>query len=148
MTVSAPVLTEQAIKDFTVAWYKALDRHDPLETVLPLLHNEGLEMRFPEVTARGYDGFTDWYNAVTTRFFDEEHTVKSIDVKSIDENGQADVLVVVNWQCRGHDGQDARSKWFGFDAYQEWTVVLGPDGPQILVYGVCRLDAMPGSAEL
>lgn len=147
MTVSAPALTEQVIQDFAVEWYQALDRHDALETVLPMLHNEGLEMRFPEVTARGYDGFADWYKAVTTRFFDEVHTVRSVDVKSI-VDGEADVLVVVNWQCRGHDGQDAKSKWFGFDAYQEWTVVAGPDGPQIKVYGVCRLEAMPGSAEL
>jgi len=147
MTVSAPVLSEQAIKEFAVAWYKGLDEHIPLESALAMLVDDGLEMRFPEVTAYGHEGFADWYKAVTTRFFDEQHSVRSVEVKSI-EDGKADVLVVVNWQCRGHDGQDARSKWFGFDAYQEWTVVMGADGPQILVYGVCRLDAMPGSAEL
>jgi len=147
MTVSAPVLSEQAIKEFAVAWYKGLDEHIPLESALTMLVDDGLEMRFPEVTAYGHEGFADWYKAVTTRFFDEEHSVRSVDVVSI-VDGSAEVKVVVNWQCRGHDDQDARSKWFGFDAYQTWTVVGGPDGPQIKVYGVDRLDAMPGSAEL
>ena len=146
-TVSAPELTDQAIHRFAVDWYKALDRHDDLASVLTLLVDDGLEMRFPEVTSRGHDGFADWYKAVTTRFFDEQHTVRTVDVLSV-VDGSAEVKVVVNWQCRAHDGQDALSKWLGFDAYQTWTVVAGPAGPQIKIYAVDRMDPMPGSAEL
>jgi hypothetical protein len=146
-TVSAPELTDQAIHQFAVDWYKSLDRHDDLEYVQTLLADEGLEMRFPEVTSHGHDEFATWYKAVTTRFFDEQHTVRSVDVKSI-VDGSAEVKVLVNWQCRGHDAQDANSKWFGFDAFQTWTVIAGPAGPQIQVYGVDRLEPMPGSAEL
>jgi hypothetical protein len=54
----------------------------------------------------------------------------------------------VNWQAKAHDGQDAKSKWLGFDAYQTWTVVAGPNGPQIKIYTVDRMQAMPGSAAL
>jgi SnoaL-like protein len=146
-TVSAPELTEQAIATFAVNWYEALDRHDDLDSVQALLADEGLEMRFPEVTSRGHDEFAAWYLAVTTRFFDEQHTVRSVGVQSI-VDGVAQVKVLVNWQCKGHDAQDAQSKWFGFDSYQTWTVIAGPAGPQIRVYGVDRMVPMPGSAEL
>jgi len=147
MTVSAAELTEQAIQRFAVAWYEALDRHDDLRDVLAMLVDDGLEMRFPEVTSRGHKEFEAWYLAVTTRFFDEVHTVRSVDVRSV-VDGVAEVKVLVNWQCKGHDAQDAKSKWFGFDSYQTWTVVAGPAGPQIRVYGVDKMDPMPGTAEL
>jgi hypothetical protein len=146
-TVSAPALTTEAIHQFAVDWYEALDRHDELASVLTMLVADGLEMRFPEVTSRGHDGFADWYQAVTTRFFDEVHTVSSVQVRSI-VDGSAEVAVVVNWQAKAHDGQDAKSKWLGFDAYQTWTVEAGDAGPQIKIYTVDRMDPMPGSAEL
>jgi ketosteroid isomerase-like protein len=146
-TVSPSALTDEAIQLFAVAWYEALDRHDELESVLEMLVDDGLEMRFPEVTSRGHEGFTDWYEAVTTRFFDEIHTVRLVDVRSNDGN-TAEVKVVVNWQAKAHDGRDARSKWLGFDAFQTWTVVSGPAGPQIKIYTVDRLEPMPGSAQL
>jgi SnoaL-like domain len=145
--VSTPILTTQAIHQLAVDWYEALDRHDDLESVLTMLVADGLEMRFPEVTSRGHKGFAEWYSAVTTRFFDEVHTVRSVDVNSI-VDGSAEVTVVVNWQAKAHDGTDAKSKWLGFDAFQTWTVVTGPAGPQIKIYTVDGLDPMPGSAQL
>lgn len=147
VTASPRTLTDEAISQFAIAWYEALDRHDALEDVLPMLVDNGLEMRFPEVTSYGYPGFTDWYAAVTTRFFDEVHTVRSVDVLT-DDGKTAEVKVVVNWQAKAHDGQDAKSKWLGFDAFQTWTVVAGPNGPQIKIYTVDRMAPMPGSAAL
>jgi ketosteroid isomerase-like protein len=147
VTATPRTLTDEAISQFTVAWYEALDRHDALDDVLRLLVDDGLEMRFPEVTSYGHAGFTEWYAAVTTRFFDEVHTVRSVDVLSY--NGStAEVKVVVNWQAKAHDGQDAKSKWLGFDAYQTWTVAAGQSGPQIKIYTVDRMVPMPGSAAL
>jgi ketosteroid isomerase-like protein len=147
VTATPRALTDEAIGKFTVAWYEALDRHDALSDVLAMLVDDGLEMRFPEVTSYGHQGFTEWYKAVTTRFFDEVHTVRSVDVIS-DDGSTAEVKVVVNWQAKAHDGQDAKSKWLGFDAYQTWTVTAGPNGPQVKIYTVDRMVAMPGSASL
>ena len=62
--------TEEDIRAAVADWYRALDRHDDLPSVLPYLVDDGLEMRFPEVTSRGHAGFADWYKAVTNRFFD------------------------------------------------------------------------------
>lgn len=146
-TIGQTTLTQTSINDFAVAWYRALDRHDELDSVLKMLVPEGLEMRFPETTARGYEGFTDWYNAVTLKFFDEVHTVRRVDVVTLD-GSTAEVKVLVNWQARVHEGREAKSKWLGFDAYQTWMVVAGPEGPQIKTYIVDRLEPMPGSAPL
>jgi hypothetical protein len=140
-------LSDQSITAFVAEWYQALDRHDDLESVLKYLSPEGLEMRFPEVTSRGYDGFTEWYLTVTARFFDEVHTVREVNVLSRTEDA-AEVEVLVNWQAKIHDGRDAKSVWLGFDAYQTWTVVAGQSGPLIQVYTVDKLDPMSGSAAL
>jgi hypothetical protein len=141
-------LTEESIRGAVVAWYQALDRHDPLADVLPYLVDDGLEMRFPEATARGHAGFADWYKAVTNRFFDEVHTVTSIDIKELAPD-QAEVKVVVNWQATIWNPPAAKSQWLGFDAYQTWVVVAGPDGgARVKMYIVDALEPMPGSASL
>lgn len=140
-------LTEPAIRAMITNWYEALDRHEDLPAVLPYLVDDGLEMRFPEATARGHGGFTDWYRAVTNRFFDEVHQVSSVDVANLTAD-RAEVKVVVNWQATVWDPPERGSRWLGFDAYQTWEVVAGPDGPQIKKYVVDKLEPMPGSATL
>lgn len=140
-------LTAPTISDFAADWYRALDRHDDINDVFTMLVDNGLVMNFPEGTSKGHTGFREWYDAVTTRFFDEVHTVREVKAISLSPK-EAEVSVVVNWQAKMHEGQDAKSSWLGFDAYQTWTVVAGPNGPQIKVYTVDKLDPMPGSASL
>jgi hypothetical protein len=140
--------TEVDIRTTVAKWYRALDRHDDLTAVLPYLVDDGLEMRFPEATARGHAGFADWYKAVTNRFFDEVHTVSTVDITAL-RSERAEVNVVVNWQARIWNPPAAKSLWLGFDAYQTWEMVPGPDGrPQVRTYIVDALEPMPGSAPL
>jgi hypothetical protein len=141
-------IDEDSIRTMVVEWYRALDRHDDLPEVLPYLIDEGLEMRFPEVTARGHSGFIDWYKAVTNRFFDEAHTVKKVGITRIDAAG-ADLDVVVNWQCKIWDPPAAASQFLGFDAYQRWELVFPPEGgAKLKTYIVDDMKAMPGSGSL
>jgi len=141
-------ITEDSIRTMVVEWYRALDRHDDLAGVLPYLIDEGLEMRFPEVTARGHSGFIDWYKAVTNRFFDEEHTVKTVDITRLDAAG-ADLKVVVNWQCKIWNPPAATSEFLGFDAFQTWELVVTPDGGvRLKTYTVDGMEPMPGSGSL
>ena len=140
--------TEEDIRAAVADWYRALDRHDDLPSVLPYLVDDGLEMRFPEVTSRGHAGFADWYKAVTNRFFDEVHTVSTVDISELSPD-QAWVKVLVNWQARVWNPPAAKSLWLGFDAYQTWEMVPGPDGrPLVKTYIVDSLEPMPGSASL
>jgi hypothetical protein len=141
-------LTDEGIRVLVTEWYRALDRHDELSEVLPYLLDDGLEMRFPEATAVGHAGFSDWYKSVTNRFFDEAHTVTSVDITALDERG-ATVSVVVNWQARIWNPPAAKSEWLGFDAYQSWQLVAAPgDTVKLKTYVVDRLEPMPGSTSL
>ena len=141
-------LTDQGIRVLVTEWYRALDRHDELGEVLPYLLDDGLEMRFPEATAHGHAGFSDWYKTVTNRFFDETHSVTSVDITALDERS-ATVSVVVNWQARIWNPPAAKSEWLGFDAYQSWELVATPDDKiKLKTYVVDRLEPMPGSASL
>lgn len=141
-------LTEAAIQTMVADWYRALDRHVDLDIALRYLVDDGLEMRFPETTARGHAGFADWYKAVTNRFFDEVHTVTSVDITSLSDDS-ASVKVVVNWQATIWNPPAPKSQWLGFDAFQTWELAAGPGGSaQIRTYTVDSLEPMPGSASL
>jgi len=140
--------TQQTARSMVDDWYRALDRHVELTDALGYLVDDGLEMRFPEGTSRGHSGFADWYKAVTNRFFDEAHSVTSVEFTSF-EADRAAAKVVVNWQARIWNPPAAKSEWLGFDAFQTWEIVPGPQGtPQIKTYVVDALQPMPGSASL
>jgi hypothetical protein len=140
--------TEKAIRSMVTDWYRALDRHVDLADALAYLRDDGLEMRFPEGVSRGHSGFADWYKAVTNRFFDEVHTVTSVEFTELTA-GRASVRVVVNWRATIWNPPAAKSQWLGFDAYQTWEVTPGQQGaPQIKTYVVDALEPMPGSASL
>jgi ketosteroid isomerase-like protein len=140
-------LTETLIRHTVVRWYRALDRHDDLKEVLPYLADSELEMRFPETTVRGHSGFSGWYDTVTRKFFDEEHTVKSVDVE-LHGPDTATARVLVNWQAKVWNPPEPQSRWVGFDAYQTWEIALDGDQPVVRTYSVDFFDPMPGSAPL
>lgn len=138
-------LTEEEVRLLVTDWYGKLDRHAPVEELLPLLDDERLEMRFPETTVRGAADFPRWYSAVTSEFFDEVHELASLDVSL--EGDEAAVTLVVDWQRRTWDPPAARSTWLGFHAAQRWTVRRSPSRgiAVIATYIVDSLTPMQGS---
>ena len=147
-TASTAPITEQELWDFAADWYRKLDVHVPVGEILPLLVDDGLEMRFPEATERGHAGFTNWYERVIRIFFDEMHTLK--EARIVEAGPQTTAKVVVNWQAKVWNPPDAKSKWLGFDAYQTWVVQRSPQTGQLqlVTYIVDELKPMPGSASL
>ena len=89
-------LTKEEIDDLADRWYKALDVHAPVAELHAMMTDEGNDMEWPELPTHGHAEFTVWYEKVTRRFFDEVHTVKSVE-PTIDGEQRADVKVVVNW---------------------------------------------------
>jgi len=147
MSETVQALSAQEVDKLARDWYHALDVHVPVEELLPMLSSSGLKMVFPEATLEGIDGFKGWYRDVTHKFFDEIHTVTSVD--SQNHGDHADVKVVVNWQAKVWNPPDAKSKWLGFDAYQTWKVARAASGDAvILTYVVDELRPMEGSASL
>lgn len=141
-------LDETEVKRLVDDWYQKLDVHAPVDELLPMLAESSLEMVFPEATLTTIDEFKGWYHAVTNRFFDEVHEMKSLDIKP--RGAEADVTLVVNWQARIWNPPDRNSKWLGFDARQSWIVARSAvDGRAVVQkYVVDGLDPMPGSSSL
>ena len=140
-------LDEDAIRNLAEVWYRKLDVHAPFEELVPLVAAQGLEMYWPEGPTFGIDGFKGWYDRVTRTFFDEVHTIKSVDITQ--RGDEADVKIVVNWQARVWNPPEPNSKWLGMDARQTWVMGRAPDGGVVIrKYVVDGLDLMEGSASL
>ena len=113
-------ITQEQIKTFVVAWYRALDNHDPIEGMYDLLTDEGLNVQFPDGDIRDRASFKQWYDRVTNLFFDENHYVQTVEATI---NGdEATVDIVVGWQASWWEPPAAKSKRVSMDATQRWTV--------------------------
>ena len=147
LTALAP-LTASEVKQLAAAWYQKLDVHAPLAEVLPMLADDGLEMRFPEATLRGQSAFEGWYEGVIRIFFDEVHTLKQVDVELTADGAQAQV--VVHWEASVWKSPAAKSERISLDAYQTWFVQRSPSSeqPVIVTYIVDRLVYDNDSARL
>jgi len=139
-------LTKEEIDELADRWYKALDVHAPVEQLHAMMLDEGNEMMWPELPTRGHAEFTVWYEKVTRRFFDEVHTVKS--VESTIDGDTATVKVVVNWQASVWEPPSPKSKLLHMDAFQTWEVVRSPETGKAVIkrYVVDDFAEMPDSA--
>src|SRR6202167_220248 len=105
--------TESELRSYAVDWFAALDRHAGVETLLPLLADQELEMHCPEGVEKGHAEFCTWYHTVTSRFFDEAHELKQFAVTRSDSTG-AEVRLVVNWQAKIWDPPEPQRDLIGF----------------------------------
>lgn len=113
------VTIEQA-RAFAAAWFLALDEHVPIERAYAFLADDGLSMQFPDGDIRDFASFKRWYDRVTRLFFDEIHTLHSVDGTL--HGDRADIRVVVGWQASWFEPPAAKSKRTSMDATQDWTV--------------------------
>jgi hypothetical protein len=136
-------LTDEEIRHLANNWYRSLDVHAPVDAVLTLLAEDGFEIRIPEGTFRGYDGFKHVYEELwIRRFFDEVHELRQLSFTPAGDKAEA--KVVVNWQARTWDPPEPKSKFINEDAYQTWVVQRSPHSgqPVILIY---RVDTISDS---
>lgn len=133
----AELFSAENLEAFARAWYRALDEHAPTETCVALLAPEGLEMIFPEATLQGLGDFAAWYAGgtyasggtapgVINLFFDENHTVLTVESRLVD--GGAEVDVMVGWQASWFVAPEAKSRRTSMNASQRWTIVRAPAG--------------------
>lgn len=141
-------LTTEEIKEMAEAWYRKLDVHAPMIEVLPMLSEDGLEMRFPEATLTTMAEFEGWYQRVIRIFFDEVHLVKEVTAEI--DGDIANVHVVVEWQASVWNPPAANSSRIKLDADQSWVVKRSTATckPVISVYTVNSLNYHEGSATL
>ena len=149
-----PLQESARIASFVTEWYRGLDEHVPAPALEAMVVETGLEFAVPEATLRNRQEFGHWYAGgngfpgVINVFFDELHTVTSVEPAFGDRG--VHVEVVVNWQLRRWTPPAPRSQWLGFDAFQSWDLVPGPGPEGFLIkrYLVSELRPMPGSPSL
>src|SRR3981081_1385458 len=120
MTGAAPLEEAEGERFVKKIYRDMFDGHAPLDEFLAVLADDELEMRFPEETVHGHDGFRRWYERIINTFFDEVHTIKELEVST--EGDRAKINVLVNWQAHTWKRPAPKSQWLGFDAGQTWFV--------------------------
>lgn len=144
----ASQLNESEVKELVETWYKKLNVHAPLVEFLPLLAEEGLEMKFPEATLHGLADFEGWHRKVNSTFFDVNHPLKEVTVAI---NGDtANVHIVLEWHASFWNPPEATSNRIIADADQDWVVKISPKTgkPMVVKYTVNFMKYHEGSATL
>ncbi len=144
-------ITIDQVKIFAAAWFFALDQHVPLEQACSFLADNDLNMQFPDGDIRGFDTFRLWYERVTNLFFDEIHTIHS--VEGTIDGDRAELRVVVGWQASWFEPPAAKSRRTSMDATQDWIVrpsAKNPFGLEIVTYNATAepFAYAPGFARL
>jgi len=141
-------LNENEIKQFVDDWYLKLDVHATTEEVLPLLIGETLEMQLPETTLHGLNEFRTWYDRIIHTFFDEVHTLQTLEITTTAD--RADVGLVVRWEASRWNAPAPQSERLAFDAAQRWVIKRSPSTqkPAIATYIVDSLTPLPGFPNL
>ncbi|MDO0939367.1 nuclear transport factor 2 family protein [Streptomyces sp. DG2A-72] len=129
------------------SWYAALDRHDPLDEMQSMLASDGLTLHQYEAAYVGLDGFRDWYERATHRFFDERRVLTAVDVRLAD-GPSAEVGVRLNWQATEWNPPAPASRRIGYDVAQTLTVAVEDGVPLLRTLAVDSLAPMPGSVSL
>ena len=143
-------LTKAEVEEMVIAWYKALDVHEPQVSVQQYVSEGELEMVFPEATLTSLAEFEGWYQGVIRIFFDEVHTMQELNVELSADGSQADVKLVVYWEASRWSPPAANSERLMMDAYQTWVVKRSPASgkPVITKYVVDELKLREGSVPL
>ena len=144
LRIAIASLTENEVRQFVDEWYLKLDVHASAEEVLPLLIGETLEMQLPETTLHGLNEFRNWYDRIIHTFFDEVHTLQTLEITTTAD--RADVGLVVRWEASRWNAPAPQSERLAFDAVQRWVIKRSSitQKPAIATYTVDSLTPLPG----
>jgi hypothetical protein len=113
-------LTESEVRQLVAQWFHNLDIHAPVEEILAIVADEGIEFRFPEVTVTDKAGLTQWYNRVTNTFFDEVHEPKEVAITTAGE--RATIKSLTLWQESTWNPPAPKSERLTFLGRHTWGV--------------------------
>jgi hypothetical protein len=134
----SPPISQEQLHEFVDVWFRAIDTHAPFDDVWRLLADKGLRMHFPDGEIRDQLTCRQWYGRVTHQFFDEEHTIRSIDTHRSTADA-VDATVVVRWQARYWEPPAAGSQRIDLESTQQWTVRRSPKNDLGLEIASCIL---------
>ena len=135
-------LARWEVADLVTTWFRRLTDKASPQDMLAMLDPAGPTLVFPDGTFTGEDGFRAWYGAVTGRFFDQVHELRTVDVEGRADG--AEVRLTVDWQARTWQPPAANSDWTGATARQHWSIRRADDRAVITEYRVLALEPMTG----
>ncbi|MBX3427468.1 MAG: antibiotic biosynthesis monooxygenase [Pirellulales bacterium] len=129
-------LTDAMVRRFAQEWFDKLSNRAPVEQLLALAADNGLDIRFPDARLRNHAEFAAWYASVGERFDEQEHVLESLATQP-SEAGML-VFVTVVWKAR----QKSDGQRLAMRANQTWTLGrAGADNlPVVLSYNVNSLE--------
>lgn len=141
-------ISETEVRQLVTDWFVKLDVHAPVEEMLPMLAKVTLVMQLPEVTLHRLDEFKAWYDRIVHTFFDEVHTMQSLDITTRSE--QAEVQLVVRWEASRWNAPAPNSERLAFDAAQRWVIKRSLDTNNLVIdtYIVDELTPLAGFPNL
>lgn len=143
-------LNKAEVEKMVTDWYRGLDVHKAQVDIQQYVSEGDLEMVFPEATLRSLPEFELWLQGVYRIFFDEVHTMQSLNVTVAPDGQKADVKLVVRWEASRWKPPSPKSERLMMDAYQTWVVKRSQASgkPVITKYVVDNLKPLPGSVAL
>ena len=102
-----------------------------------MMLDEGNDMDWPERPTHGHAEFTVWYEKVIRRFFDEVHTIKSVE-PTIDGDTRRASRSSSTGQANVWEPPAPKSKLLHMDAFQTWEVVRDPASGKAVIKQVLR----------
>jgi hypothetical protein len=133
-TTDGQNLLSETVSAFARNWFDLLSAHEPVERLLRLVVDDGLEMVFPERTLRGHADFSDWYGVVGRSFADQSHQVERLGVA--EDGDRVDVDVVVIWRAT----QVSDGSKIAVRANQDWRLIRAHDSGELRIARYRVLD--------
>ncbi|MBI4965549.1 MAG: hypothetical protein HY913_19890 [Desulfomonile tiedjei] len=138
-------LTETEVRELIELWGRLQNEHAPIVDLLPIIAEEGFEIRFRDKVWRGLRGFED-HQEVKRQFFDEEHVYESFDVTVLPDRAEA--RTVMRWEASHREAPAPRSKRLKAVFYHSWVIKRSAASgmPVIVKHFVDSCEFQPGFA--
>ncbi len=138
-------LSEAEVRQIIITWGRLWDEHAPIADFLPLVAEEGFEIRFRGQVWRGISGLED-HKELKRQFFDERHIFESISVTPTEDGAEAaDVMI---WEASHWQAPAARSERIIGTFHHSWVFIRSPRTglPVILIHEAVANEWNPGFA--
>ena len=138
-------LTEEEVRNVILKWGRILNEHGPIADYLPIVAEEGFEIRFRDQVWRGISGL-EAHKEVKRQFFDEEHNYQSITVTLLGD--RAEVKDVMVWEASHWQDPAPRSERIIGTFNHAWIFIRSPRTglPVILTHEAVSVEWKPGFA--
>lgn len=115
-------LSQNDVKSFVYAWFAKFDHQDSIETILPYLANNKLNMLYPNFPIKNKQDFIRWYDGVKKNINWNSHKLNYVKVSGNEKEGFM-VDLEVNWQATTYKG-----KKFNDIIAQKWYLRVNKTG--------------------